>query len=90
MVVAIGLLVAIGPITRFERPDKLVAYLGLNPSVHQSGEVGRGMGGSPSKGALTLVPCLSKPHGRPCAASGGCGRSMNASPVVAAIPALSV
>ena len=38
MVVAIGLLAAIGPITRFEAPDKLVAYLGLNPSVHQSGE----------------------------------------------------
>jgi transposase len=38
MVVAIGVLAAIGPIERFATPDKLVAYLGLNPSVHQSGE----------------------------------------------------
>jgi len=38
MVVAVGLLAAIGPIVRFERPDKLVSYLGLNPTVHQSGE----------------------------------------------------
>jgi transposase len=38
MVVAIGLIAAIGPIDRFDDPDKLVAYLGLNPSVHQSGE----------------------------------------------------
>jgi transposase len=38
MVVSIGLLAAIGVIERFASPDKLVAYLGLNPSVHQSGE----------------------------------------------------
>ena len=38
MVVAIGVLAAIGPIDRFQSPDKLVAYLGLNPSVHQSGD----------------------------------------------------
>lgn len=37
MVVAIGLLAAIGPINRFKSPDRLVAFLGLNPSVHQSG-----------------------------------------------------
>ena len=38
MVVAVGLLAAIGPVTRFDGPDKLVSYLGLNPTVHQSGE----------------------------------------------------
>lgn len=38
MVVATGLLAAIGPVARFAGPDKLVAYLGLNPSVHQSGD----------------------------------------------------
>ncbi|MCP2079698.1 UNVERIFIED_ORG: transposase [Methylorubrum zatmanii] len=27
----------IGPVARFAGPDRLVAYLGLNPSVHQSG-----------------------------------------------------
>jgi len=29
---------AIGPVERFPGPDRLVAYFGLNPSVHQSGE----------------------------------------------------
>lgn len=47
MVVAIGVLAAIGPIDRFTSPDKLVAYLGLNPSVHQSGE------GRPRHGRIT-------------------------------------
>ena len=37
MVVAVGLLAAIGRIARFTSPDRLVAFLGLNPSVHQSG-----------------------------------------------------
>lgn len=38
MVVAVGLIAAIGPIDPFDGPERLVAYLGLNPSVHQSGE----------------------------------------------------
>ena len=37
MVVAVGLLATIGPIERLSSPDRLVAFLGLNPSVHQSG-----------------------------------------------------
>ena len=37
MVVAVGLLAAIGPVERFASPGRLVAFLGLNPSVHQSG-----------------------------------------------------
>ena len=37
MVVAVGLLAAIGPIDRFSSPSRLVAFFGLNPSVHQSG-----------------------------------------------------
>jgi transposase len=51
-VVAVGLLAAIGPITRFEAPDKLVSYLGLNPTVHQSGE-GRPRHGRISKQGRT-------------------------------------
>jgi len=47
MVVAIGLLAAIGPVDRFAGPDKLVAYFGLNPTVHQSGE------GRPRHGRIT-------------------------------------
>jgi transposase len=38
MVVAVGLMAAIGKIERFDRPEKLAAYIGLNPSVHQSGD----------------------------------------------------
>jgi len=37
MIVAEGLMAAIGDPTRFSCPQKLVSYLGLNPSVHQSG-----------------------------------------------------
>ena len=37
MVVALALKAAIGDIGRFESPQKLVSYLGLNPSVRQSG-----------------------------------------------------
>ena len=47
MVVAVGLIAAIGPVERFAGPDRLVAYLGLNPSVHQSGE------GRPRHGRIT-------------------------------------
>jgi transposase len=47
MVVAVGLTAAIGPIDRFDSPEKLVAYLGLNPSVRQSGE------GRPRHGRIT-------------------------------------
>jgi hypothetical protein len=38
MTVASGVVAAIGDIKRFAGPQKLVAYLGLNPSVRQSGE----------------------------------------------------
>jgi transposase len=37
MVVALALMAAIGAVERFEAPQKLVSYLGLNPSVRQSG-----------------------------------------------------
>jgi transposase len=37
MVVALALKAAVGAIERFEAPQKLVSYLGLNPSVRQSG-----------------------------------------------------
>ncbi|KLK91704.1 transposase [Microvirga vignae] len=37
MVVALALTAAIGDGQRFEAPEKLVSYLGLNPSVRQSG-----------------------------------------------------
>ena len=37
MVVALAMMAAIGEVTRFDEPQKLVSYLGLNPSVRQSG-----------------------------------------------------
>jgi transposase len=37
MVVALAIVAAIGEVTRFDEPQKLVSYLGLNPSVRQSG-----------------------------------------------------
>jgi transposase len=37
-IVAASVLAAIGEIKRFSSPEKLVSYLGLNPSVHQSGD----------------------------------------------------
>jgi transposase len=36
--VALGLLAAIGDVSRFASSEKLVSYLGLNPSVRQSGD----------------------------------------------------
>jgi hypothetical protein len=38
MTVASGVAAAIGDIQRFTNPQKLVSYLGLNPTVRQSGE----------------------------------------------------
>ena len=52
MVVAVGLVAAIGPVERFPDPDRLVSYLGLNPTVHQSGE-GRPRHGRISKQGRT-------------------------------------
>jgi len=37
MVVALALVAAVGDVERFATPQKLVSYLGLNPSVRQSG-----------------------------------------------------
>jgi transposase len=38
LLVAVGLAAAIGDVARFADPQKLVAYVGLNPSVRQSGD----------------------------------------------------
>ena len=37
MTVALAMKAAIGDVTRFDEPQRLVSYLGLNPSVRQSG-----------------------------------------------------
>jgi transposase len=37
MAVAVAIVATVGDFSRFESPDKLVSYVGLNPSVRQSG-----------------------------------------------------
>lgn len=37
VIVAVSIIAAVGDFSRFESPDKLVAYLGLHPKVRQSG-----------------------------------------------------
>jgi transposase len=77
MVVAVGLTAAIGTISRFKTPDQLVSYIGLNPSVHQSGE-GRAHHASPSRVARMPGPCWLRRLGRPCAAQDLCVGSTSA------------
>lgn len=49
-IIAFAIAAVVGDITRFANPKKLVAYLGLTPSVEQSGETIRGRGGLVSYG----------------------------------------
>ena len=63
--VALALIAAIGDIKRFAKPEQLVGYLGLNPSVRQSGPGPAYHGRITSKAAGTLVVCC----------RGGLGRS---------------
>jgi transposase len=53
MVVALGVLAAIGDVKRFSSPEKLGSYLGLNPSVRQSGNgPAHGLGAGRAPGPL--------------------------------------
>jgi transposase len=69
--VAGSIVAAVGEFTRFRTPEKLVAYLGLNPRVRQSG-------GQPAKhGRITKTgaahapgACWSRRPGRPSKAAG--------------------
>jgi hypothetical protein len=54
--------VTIGIVDRFAGPDQLVAYLGLNPSVHQSGE-GPAHRGRMSSASVAIGTMLRSP---PC------------------------
>jgi transposase len=59
---ATGLAAEIGDLTRFERPGKLMSYLGLVPSENSSGET-RIRAGSPGPAPNTPVDCSSKRAG---------------------------
>jgi transposase len=39
MFVALAIKAAVGDVERFARPQKLVSYIGLNPSVRQDAQV---------------------------------------------------
>jgi transposase len=64
MVVALAIVAAIGDVGRFEQSQKLVSYLGLNPSVRQSGLDRRITAGSPSSVAGMRAACSSRLPGR--------------------------
>ena len=64
MTVASGVAAAIGDIRRFAEPSKLVGYLGLNPSVRQSGEGPAYHGRIASRGAVRHVACWLKRPGQ--------------------------
>jgi transposase len=79
MVVALAIVAAIGEVRRFDRPEKLVSYLGLNPSVRQSGP------GPAYHGRITKqgrghargmrAACSSRRHGRRPGRQVHCARS---------------
>lgn len=65
MTVALAMKAAIGDVSRFDDPRKLVSYLGLNPSVRQSGPGPAYHGGSPSRAVVMRAACSSRRPGRP-------------------------
>jgi len=83
MVVAIGLVAAIGPITRFDGPDRLVSYIGLNPSVRQSGE-GRAQHGRITKQGRSHARTMLVEAAWQAVRPARCGPSTSGSPAGAA------
>ncbi|MDI3567601.1 IS110 family transposase [Bradyrhizobium sp. Arg816] len=65
LTVASGVAAAVGDIRRFADPTRLVSYLGLNPSVRQSGEGSAYHGRRPSsrnarRSSMGCSPCLTQ------------------------------
>jgi len=58
IIVAAGLVAAIGDIRRFSSAQKLVSYVGLNPRVRHRVLVWRSMAASASAAVATRAPCL--------------------------------
>ena len=75
IIVAAGLVAAIGDIRRFSSPQKLVSYVGLNPRVRQSALVWRSMAASASAVAATRAPCWWRRPGLPPRRQARCVRS---------------
>ena len=62
--VAAGLVAAVGEISRFSSPQKLVSYFGLNRVSGSRGSASPSMVGSARSGGLMRERCWSKPLGR--------------------------
>jgi hypothetical protein len=77
--VALSIVAAVGDFTRFRTPDKLVAYLGLNPRVRQSGGQPASHGRITKAGPRTPAACWSRRRGRRPRRPGRCGRSTSVS-----------
>jgi transposase len=64
MIVALAIVATIGEVGRFEQSQKLVSYLGLNPSVRQSGPGPAYTARSPSRAPGMRAACSSRRPGR--------------------------
>jgi transposase len=84
MVVALALAAAIGDIQRFEASEKLVSYLGLNPSVRQSGPGPAHHGRITKQGRGMPAACWSRRRGPRPEPLVPCGRSSSGSAAGAA------
>jgi transposase len=79
LIFAVSFLAAIGDPSRFMSSRKLVAYLGLDPKVRQSGEAPARQAGSPSAGQPTRGGRWSRRRGAWSSTPAHCARSTNAS-----------
>ena len=75
MTVALAMKAAIGDVSRFDEPQKLVSYLGLNPSVRQSGPGPAYHGRITKQGRGHPAACSLKQPGRRHLRQGHCGPS---------------
>lgn len=63
--VALSIVAAVGNLTRFRSPEKLVAYFALNSRVRQSGRQPASHGRITKAGRRTPAACSSRPPGQP-------------------------
>jgi len=89
LVTATAFLAQVGEITRFPNPNRLVSYLGLNPSVRQSGDHDAHTGGSQRKAPRSSGTSSSRPPRLRSAAPALCERSSSASAPAAVTPSRS-
>jgi transposase len=76
-IVALSIVAAIGDITRFRSPDKLVCYFGLNPGSGNPAGTRPATGGSPRPAPDTPAACSSRRPGQRPRRPVRCARSTN-------------